>query len=90
MDTSGRQADNRDSLQRCLKAVLLHNGNLKPWIPIALLVHLKESYDNMKTLIDAIKYNTHKWQICDNLKVIGMHMDMQEGFTKYCFFFVHV
>ncbi|KAL4131092.1 hypothetical protein QTP88_008441 [Uroleucon formosanum] len=75
-----------DSSQRSLKAVLLHNGNLKPCIPIAHSVHLKESYDNMKILLDAIKYNTYKWQICGDLKVIGMLMGMQGGFTKYCCF----
>jgi len=75
-----------DSSQRSLKAVLLHNGNLKPCIPIAHSVHLTESYDNMKILLDAIKYNTYKWQICGDLKVIGMLMGMQGGFTKYCCF----
>ncbi|KAL4125789.1 hypothetical protein QTP88_010029 [Uroleucon formosanum] len=75
-----------NSSQRSLKAVLLHNGNLKPCIPIAHSVHLKESYDNMKILLDAIKYNTYKWQICGDLKVIGMLMGMQGGFTKYCCF----
>lgn len=75
-----------DSSQRSLKAVLLHNGNLKPCIPIAHSVHLKESYENMNTVLEAIQYNIHQWNICGDLKVIGMLMGMQGGFTKYCCF----
>jgi len=61
-----------DSSQRSLKAVLLHNGNVKQSIPIGHSVHLKESYNNMKVLLEAIHYETHQWNICGDLKVIGM------------------
>lgn len=75
-----------DSSKRSLKAVLLHNGNQKPCIPIAHSVHLNETYENMKTLLCAIDYKTHQWNICGDLKVIGMLMGMQGGFTKFCCF----
>lgn len=75
-----------DSSLKSLKAVLLHNGNKKPSIPIAHSVHLKETYDNMDILLDAIQYRTFQWNICGDLKVIGMLMGMQAGFTKYCCF----
>lgn len=75
-----------DASQRSLKAVLLHIGNCKPSIPIGHSVHLKESYDNMKVLLEAIDYKSHQWKICGDLKVIGMLMGMQGGFTKYCCF----
>ena len=75
-----------DSSQRSLKAVLLHNGNVKPSIPIAHSVHLKESYQNMKVLLDVIKYSSHRWNLCGDLKVIGMLMGMRGGFTKNCCF----
>lgn len=75
-----------DSSQRSLKAVLLHNGNIKPSIPVAYSVHLKESYQNMKVLLEAIKYSSHKWNLCGDLKVIGMLMGMRGGFTKNCCF----
>ena len=38
-----------DSSKRSLKAVLLHNGNIKPFVPIAHSVHLKESYKVLKS-----------------------------------------
>lgn len=75
-----------DSSARSLKAVLLHNGNTKPSIPVAHSVHLKETYDNMCVLLQTIKYDLHQWKICGDLKVIGMLMGMQAGFTKYCCF----
>lgn len=52
-----------DSSQRSLKAVLLHNGNSKPSIPIAHSVHLKETYDNMKLLLDTLSYDRYQWNI---------------------------
>ena len=75
-----------DSSKRSLNGVLLHNGNKYPSIPIAHSVHLKESYDNMELLLEAIKYSEYQWSLCGDLKVIGLLMDMQAGFPKYCCF----
>jgi hypothetical protein len=75
-----------DSLQRSLKAVLLHNGNSKPSIPIARSAYLKEAYDKMKMLLEAIPYNVQQWNICGYLKVTGMLMGRQRGFAKFCCF----
>ena len=75
-----------DSSKTSVKAVLLHDGNTKPSIPIAHSVHLKETYDSMDILLSSINYSTHKWFICGDLKVIGMLMGMQSGFTKFCCF----
>ena len=75
-----------DSSKRSLKGVLLHNGNKYPSIPIAHSVHLKESYDNMELLLEAIKYSEYQWSLGGDLKVIGLLMGMQAGFTKYCCF----
>ena len=74
-----------DSSKQSLKGVLLHNGNKYPSIPIAHSVHLKESYDNMELLLEAVKYSEYQWSLCGDLKVIGL-MGMQVGFTKYCCF----
>ena len=76
-----------DSSKRRIKGVLLHNGNKYPSIPIAHSVHLKESYDNMELLLEAIKYSEYQWILCRDLKVNGLLMGMQAGFTKYCCFF---
>jgi len=48
-----------DSSKTSLKAVLLHNTNKYASIPIAHSVYLKESYENVKTILDAIHYKQH-------------------------------
>ncbi|GFG40816.1 hypothetical protein Cfor_08064 [Coptotermes formosanus] len=75
-----------DSLQRSLKAVLLHNRNSKTSIAIAHSVHFKETYNNMKILLEAIQCNVHQGNTCGDLKVIGIFMGMQGSFTKFCCF----
>ena len=69
-----------------LKAVLLHNGNTLPSIPVGHSVRNKKSYENMKILMEAINYDKFKWQISGDLKVIALLLGLQQGFTKYCFF----
>jgi hypothetical protein len=72
-----------DSSKHSVKAVLLHNGNKNPSIPIAYAVHMKETYENMKNLLDKIIYNKH---VCGDLKIIAILLFMQIGYTKYCCF----
>lgn len=72
-----------DSAKTSLKAVLLYNGNEKPSIPIAHTTTLKETYNSMKTILNAIQYDKFKWKICGDLKVVGLLLGMQSGYTKY-------
>lgn len=53
-----------DASKLSLKAVLLHNGNFLHSIPVGHAIHMKETYANMKLLLEAIKYTDHQWQIC--------------------------
>ena len=75
-----------DSSKLSHKAVLLHNGNTIPSIPVGHSVHNKDSYENMKILMEAIKHDKFKWQNCGDLKVIALLLGLQQGFTKYCCF----
>jgi hypothetical protein len=75
-----------DGSKRSLKAVLLHNGNVLSSIPIAHSVEMTETHDNMKILLELIKYDEHKWQICGDLKIISLLLGQQGGYMKYpCF-----
>lgn len=75
-----------DASKASLKAVLLHNGNRKPSIPVAHSVNMRESYENMRILLKAIKYDAYKWKICGDLKIIAILLGMQLGYTKFmCF-----
>lgn len=69
-----------------LKAVLLHNENSFPSVPLAYATDVKESYDSMSKIINALKYNTHRWKIVADFKVLTILNGMQGGNTKYpCF-----
>ena len=57
-----------------LKAVLLHNENVKPSMPIAHAVNIKETYKAMKTCLEAINYSKHNRKICADLKVISLKL----------------
>ena len=61
-----------DSSKVSLKTVLLHNGNVLPSIPVAHAFGIKESDDSLKQLLQYIKYDTYKWNICADLKVIAL------------------
>lgn len=75
-----------DSSKSGLKAVLLHNGNRQPSVPIAYSKTLEENYDDMKTLLIKINHEQHKWRICADLKVVRILMGLQGGRATYpCF-----
>lgn len=75
-----------DSSYSALKAVLLHNGNEQPTVPVAYSTTMNETYDVMKFLLEKINYAEHKWKICADLKVVAILMGIQSGNVKYpCF-----
>ena len=75
-----------DSSKRSLKFVLLHNRNKLASAPIGHSIQMKKTYENMKTVLDRIKYTEHEWVICGDLKVLSMLLGQQGGNTKYpCF-----
>ena len=75
-----------DSFKTSLKAVLFHNGNVLPSIPVRPAVYMKKTYDNMKQLLRCIKYEQHQWQLCVDLKVAALLLGLHGGYIKYCYF----
>ncbi|KAL0829765.1 hypothetical protein ABMA28_003252 [Loxostege sticticalis] len=75
-----------DGSKTSLKAVLLHNGNKYASVPIAYSTVLKETYENIKSILDLIKYKDFRWKVCADLKVVAILLGLQGGFTKYCCF----
>lgn len=49
-----------DGSKYSLKAGLIHNGNIKPSVPIAHEVQTKESYSIVRDILAKIKYNEHQ------------------------------
>ena len=73
-------------IYRSLKAVLLNNGNKFSSIPVGHSVEMKESHESMDLLLSALNYQKHKWLICGDLKVVGIILGFQGGYTKHpCF-----
>jgi hypothetical protein len=69
-----------------VKAVLLRIGNVLPSIPVAHAFGIKENDDSMKQLLQYIKYDTYKWNICTDMKVIALLLGLQLDYTKFpCF-----
>jgi len=75
-----------DSSKASLKAVLLYNGNTLPSVPVAYATNMKETYENMKILLERIQYDKHCWSICCDLKVVALLKGLQLGYTKFCCF----
>ena len=78
-----------DSSSKILKAVLLHNGNIYPSIPIAHSTQMTENYENVKHLLGRISYERYQWILCGDFKMLGFLLGLQAGCTKYsCFFYL--
>ncbi|XP_066198436.1 uncharacterized protein [Saccopteryx leptura] len=75
-----------DSSKRSLKCVLLHNSNVYAAVPIGYSTHLREDYNDIKIVLNLLKYEEHNWIICVDLKMVNFLLGQQRGFTKYpCF-----
>ena len=61
-----------DSSKRSMKCVLSHNGNKLAFIPIGHSIQMKETYENIKTILDRIKYVEHEWIMCGDLNILPM------------------
>lgn len=44
---------------------------------------LKESYENGKYVLEKIRYDGHRWQVCGDLKILSIILGLQSGYTKY-------
>jgi len=55
-------------------------------LSVAHSVILNEEYHNLELLLQKLKYENHKWQICGDLKIFTILLGQQSGFTSYpCF-----
>lgn len=75
-----------DASNKSLKAVLLHNGNELPPIPMAYTKKWKESYDSLKLILDLLQQKRHKWLLIGDFKIVAFGFGLQQGYTKFpCF-----
>jgi hypothetical protein len=76
-------------LKSSLKAVLLHNGNVLPSIPVGFAVNMKASYDNMKLLLNCVNYKKYHWQLCGDLKVVAVLLDCSRATGSFAVSYVN-
>lgn len=69
-----------------LKAVQIRNCNKYPSVPVGHATEMKESFENIKSLLEHIKYTQYSWKICEDLKVIAILVGLQLGYTTFCGF----
>ena len=75
-----------DSSKRSLKCVLLHNGNSYGAVLIGRSTVLKEQQQDIRTVMNLLKYHEHNWIICVGLKMVSLLLGQQKGYTNYpCF-----
>ena len=61
--------------------------NILYLILIAHSAQLKECYDSIEILLNAIHYSDYQWSLCWDLKVIGIFMGLR-GFQNIVVFYV--
>ena len=66
--------------------MLSHNGNTLPSVSVAHSTTLKENYLTLQFILEKLNYNTNRWLICADLKVVAILTGLQVEYTKYCCF----
>jgi hypothetical protein len=69
-----------------MKALLLHNGNKHPPIPLAQAVHMKETCTNIQGLLKKLCYKDHQWNLGADRRVVAVLTGLQGGNMKICCF----
>lgn len=72
-----------DGSSNSLKAVLLHNENRLPSIPLAYCKKLPEKYESMRQIFDLIKYNDNNWDLVVDFKLINIVFGLMSAAAKY-------
>ena len=66
--------------------VLLYNSNKFACVPIEHSVIVKETYLNVKMVLQKLRYSEHNWAICVDFKMVSFLLGQQGGFMKHpCF-----
>lgn len=70
-----------------LQAVLLHNGNKFPTIPLAYTNNTKETRELMETVLRLLQYSKYEWKIVVDLKIVAILLGLKGGYPSYpCIF----
>ena len=73
-----------DCSSKSLKAVLLHNGKKHTSLLLAHSVHLKETYENVKTVLNVLKYDQYNWEVIGDFKIKAFFDGNADRFHEIC------
>ena len=71
-----------DSNIRNIKCVLLYNGHEYSLVPIRQSIHVRERYEEIKMVLNLLKYQEYYRIICVALKMVNFLLVQQSGYTK--------
>ena len=52
-------------------------------VPVGLSTVLKEQENDIRTVMNLLKYSEHGWIICVDLKMVSFLLSQQKGYTKF-------
>ena len=58
-----------------------------PVIPVFYSTKFKESYDDLKQVLELLNYENEKWLVCCNFKILDVLCGLKGSFSKYCCIF---
>ena len=80
----------KSKVMRCTKSedgarlnVMLNGEALEEVDQFKYLGSVIEEHNDIKTVIDLLKYHEHNWTICVDLKMVNFLLGQQRGFRKY-------
>ena len=71
-----------DSNIRNIKCVLLYNGHEYSLVPIRQSINVRERYEEIKMVLNLLKYQEYYRIICVALKMVNFLLVQQSGYTK--------
>lgn len=72
-----------DANSKILVVCLLHNGNHKATIPLAVSKNTKESYERMQQILELLDYQKNRWLVVGDLKMVAILRGLQLGRPKH-------
>jgi hypothetical protein len=79
-----------DSWKMGFGAVMVHNRNAYPAVPIRCAIHMKELYENVHLPVQHRQCDKYSCHLCGVTKVATLLVRLQVGDIKFCFISVNV